>query len=44
LLGCPATVEWPKWHLFASARTDEVASVGSVEVSTPCAHPQEVRQ
>jgi hypothetical protein len=26
---------WPQWRFFASARTDEVASVGSVEVSSP---------
>jgi hypothetical protein len=43
-LGGRATVEWPQWRLFAFARTDEVASVGSVKVSTLCAHPQEVRQ
>jgi hypothetical protein len=43
-LGGRATVEWPQWRLFAFARTDEVASVGSVEISTPCAHPQEVHQ
>jgi hypothetical protein len=31
-------------RLFASAHTDEVVSVGSDEVSTPCAHPQVVRR
>jgi hypothetical protein len=30
--------------LFMPTRTDEVASIGSVEVSTPCAHPQVVRR
>jgi hypothetical protein len=43
-LGGRATIEWPQWRLFTSTRTDEVASIGSVEVSTSCAHPQEVRQ
>jgi hypothetical protein len=48
---CAPTVGWTRHHqvasqrrLFAPARTDEVASVGSVEVSTPCAHPQVVRR
>jgi hypothetical protein len=39
-LGGRATNEWPQWRLFTSACTDEVASVGSVKVSTPCALPQ----
>jgi hypothetical protein len=31
-------------RLLAPTRTDEVVSVGSVMVSTPCAHPQVVRR
>jgi hypothetical protein len=34
-LGGCATVEWPQRRFFAFARPDEVASVGSVEVSSP---------
>jgi hypothetical protein len=34
-LGGRATVEWPQWRFFAFARPDEVASVDSVEVSSP---------
>jgi hypothetical protein len=50
-LVCAPTIGWTRHHrvasqrrLFASARTDEVASVGSDEVSSPCAHPQVVRR
>jgi hypothetical protein len=50
-LVCAPTVGWTCHHqvasqrrLFTSARTDEVASVGSDEVSTPRAHPQVVRR
>jgi hypothetical protein len=34
-LGERATVEWPQQRFFAFARPDEVASVGSIEISSP---------
>jgi hypothetical protein len=34
-LGERATVEWPQWRFFAFARPDGVASVGSIEISSP---------
>jgi hypothetical protein len=50
-LACAPTVGWTRNHrvasqrrLFAPARTDEVASIGSIEVLTSCAHPQVVRR
>jgi hypothetical protein len=34
-LGKRATVEWPQRRFFAFTRPDDVASFGSVEVSSP---------
>jgi hypothetical protein len=34
-LGERATVEWPQWHFFTFARPDEVASIGSIKISSP---------
>jgi hypothetical protein len=34
-LGERATVEWPQQRFFTFARPDEVASVGSIEISSP---------
>jgi hypothetical protein len=34
-LGERATVEWPQRRFYAFARPNEVASVGSIKVSSP---------